>query len=58
MEDIVDTAVRALDNVIDLNFYPLPYAKITNRRYRSIGLGSAVTTICWQTPYPLGERNI
>lgn len=39
MEDIVDTAVRALDNVIDLNFYPLPYAKITNRRYRSIGLG-------------------
>lgn len=39
MEDIVATAVRALDNVIDLNFYPLPYAKITNRRYRSIGLG-------------------
>ena len=39
MEDVVATAVRALDNVIDLNFYPLPYAKITNRRYRSIGLG-------------------
>lgn len=35
----VATVVRALDNVIDLNFYPLPYAKITNRRYRSIGLG-------------------
>ena len=35
---MVGTAVRALDNVIDLNFYPLPYAKITNRRYRSIGL--------------------
>ena len=31
--------VRALDNVIDLNFYPLSYAKITNQRYRSIGLG-------------------
>ena len=31
--------VRALDNVIDLNFYPLPYARVTNRRYRSIGLG-------------------
>ncbi len=31
--------MRALDNVIDLNFYPLPYAKLTNRRYRSIGLG-------------------
>jgi ribonucleoside-diphosphate reductase alpha chain len=25
--------------VIDLNFYALPYAKVTNRRYRSIGLG-------------------
>ena len=35
----VETAVRALDNVIDLNFYALPYAKITNRRYRSVGLG-------------------
>ena len=39
MEDVVATAVRALDNVIDLNFYPLAYAQITNRRYRSIGLG-------------------
>ncbi len=35
----VQTAVRALDNVIDLNFYALPYAKVTNRRYRSVGLG-------------------
>lgn len=39
MEEVVEAAVRALDNVIDLNFYPLPYAQITNRRYRSIGLG-------------------
>lgn len=36
---IVEAAVRALDNVIDLNFYALPYAKITNHRYRSVGLG-------------------
>lgn len=39
MNQVVSTAVRALDNVIDLNFYPLPYAKLTNRKYRSIGLG-------------------
>lgn len=39
VEKIVECAVRALDNVIDLNFYPLAYAKVTNRRYRSIGLG-------------------
>ena len=39
MGRVIETAVRALDNVIDLNFYALPYARITNRRYRSIGLG-------------------
>ena len=39
MNEIVATVVRALDNVIDLNFYPVPYAQITNHRYRSIGLG-------------------
>lgn len=39
VEDIVASAVRALDNVIDLNFYPVPYARVTNRRYRSLGLG-------------------
>ena len=39
LEYIVESAVRALDNVIDLNFYPVPYAKITNERYRAIGLG-------------------
>lgn len=32
-------AVRALDNVIDLNFFPVPYAKINNKKYRPIGLG-------------------
>ena len=39
MKDIVGTAVRALDNVIDLNFYPVPYAQLTNQKYRGIGLG-------------------
>lgn len=39
IREVVCTAVRALDNVIDLNFYPIPYAEITNRNYRAIGLG-------------------
>lgn len=39
LKEIVAAAVRALDNVIDLNRYPLPYAEITSRRYRGIGLG-------------------
>ncbi|HIU21575.1 MAG TPA: ribonucleoside-diphosphate reductase subunit alpha [Candidatus Limadaptatus stercorigallinarum] len=39
IRSIVRTVVRALDNVIDLNFYPVEYAKINNRKYRPIGLG-------------------
>ncbi|MBF1124910.1 MAG: ribonucleoside-diphosphate reductase subunit alpha, partial [Solobacterium sp.] len=39
IEEVTATVVRALDNVIDLNFYPLPNAKVTNHKYRSIGLG-------------------
>ncbi len=39
VDEITRSAVRALDNVIDLNFYPLPYAEITNQANRPIGLG-------------------
>ena len=39
IEKTAETAVRVLDNVIDLNFYPLEYARLTNQKYRSIGLG-------------------
>lgn len=37
--ELTRSVVRALDNVIDLNFFPVPYAKINNERYRPIGLG-------------------
>ena len=39
LERITGHVVRALDNVIDLNFFPVPYAKVNNLRYRPIGLG-------------------
>jgi ribonucleoside-diphosphate reductase alpha chain len=39
LETITGHVVRALDNVIDLNFFPVPYAKVNNLRYRPIGLG-------------------
>ena len=32
-------AIRALDNVIDINFYPTAVAENSNRRHRPIGLG-------------------
>lgn len=39
LTQLTRSAVRALDNVIDLNFFPVPYAKLNNLRYRPVGLG-------------------
>lgn len=39
LEETVNTAVRMLDNVIDINFYPTPEAENANRRHRPVGLG-------------------
>ncbi|OQX74979.1 MAG: ribonucleoside-diphosphate reductase subunit alpha [Campylobacteraceae bacterium 4484_4] len=39
IERIMPIAIRMLDNVIDLNFYPLEKVKQTNLASRSIGLG-------------------
>ena len=39
LKSVIETAIRALDNVIDINLYPLEYAKLTTQKYRSIGLG-------------------
>ncbi|WP_195420228.1 ribonucleoside-diphosphate reductase subunit alpha [Collinsella sp. D33t1_170424_A12] len=56
LRETVRTVVRALDNVIDLNYYMLPYAEITTKRYRAIGLGVsgyhhmlAVNGIAWES---------
>jgi len=35
----IRTAMRMLDNVIDINFYPTPEAKQANMRHRPVGLG-------------------
>lgn len=39
LEETVRTAVRMLDNVIDINFYPTDEAKSANMRHRPVGLG-------------------
>lgn len=41
IEYVVETQIRAMDNVIDLNYYSVPYAEVTNKKYRSIGLGTS-----------------
>ncbi len=39
LEQTVRTAVRMLDNVIDINYYPTPEARNSNSRHRPVGLG-------------------
>ena len=39
LRETIQTAVCALDNVIDINFYPTKAAETSNRRHRPIGLG-------------------
>src|SRR5439155_4207815 len=35
----IRTAIRMLDNVVDINFYPTEEGKTSNQRHRPIGLG-------------------
>lgn len=39
LRETVRIAIRALDNVIDINFYPTDPARNANQRHRPIGLG-------------------
>ena len=39
LERTVNTAVRMLDNVIDINYYAVPQARESNLRHRPVGLG-------------------
>jgi ribonucleoside-diphosphate reductase alpha chain len=39
LRDTVRTAMRMLDNVIDINYYGVPQARRSNLRHRPVGLG-------------------
>ncbi len=39
LKQTVETAVRMLDNVIDINYYSVPAARTSNMRHRPVGLG-------------------
>ncbi len=39
LKKTVKTAVRMLDNVIDINYYSVPQARNSNMRHRPVGLG-------------------
>jgi ribonucleoside-diphosphate reductase alpha chain len=56
LERLIPIQVRMLDNVIDLNDIEVKQAKITNQKYRAIGLGTfgwhhllALKNIHWET---------
>ena len=39
IEKVIPIAMRILDNVITLNYFPIKEAEITAKKYRSVGLG-------------------
>ncbi len=39
IKEVLPILVRMLDNVIEMNFYAIPEAEYTNKRYRAIGIG-------------------
>ncbi len=39
LQETISIAIRALDNVIDINFYPTPSAQNSNSQHRPIGMG-------------------
>ena len=56
LERLIKIQVRMLDNVIDINPLPVVQAKVTNNRYRPVGLGTfgwhhllALEGIQWET---------
>ena len=40
LEEVVAHTVKSLDRVIDVTFYPVPEARVSNMRHRPIGIGA------------------
>ena len=60
LRKVVGSVVKALNKVIDINFYPIPEAERSNKRHRPIGLGVqgladvfAKLRIPWESPEAL-----
>jgi ribonucleoside-diphosphate reductase alpha subunit len=65
MRKVVKVAVRNLNQIIDINFYPTPETERSNRRHRPIGIGVqgladvfAMLGLAWETAEAadLGQR--
>lgn len=56
LERLIRIQVRMLDNVIEINTLPIKQAKLTNQKYRAIGLGTfgwhhllALKNVAWES---------
>ena len=57
MAKTIKTAVRMLDNVIDINYYSVPQARNSNFKHRPVGLGSwAFKMRLYQQRIPYGSE--
>ncbi|KFZ40482.1 ribonucleotide-diphosphate reductase subunit alpha [Thermoactinomyces sp. Gus2-1] len=61
---IIPVQMRMLDNVVDLNIYPVKQAERTNKKYRAVGLGTsgyhqylAQHQIVWESEEHLEEAD-
>lgn len=55
--EITRTAVRFLDRVIDINYYPTPQARASNRAWRPVGLGEmGLQDVFFQLGLPFDSR--
>ena len=45
LKDVTKTVTRNLNKIIDVNYYPIPEAELSNKRHRPIGIGVQVRWI-------------
>ena len=56
LKKVTAVAVKFLDRVVDLNFYPTPEAKDSNHQWRPIGLGiMGLQDVFFKMRYPFGS---
>ncbi len=57
LEQTVKTAMKYLDRVIDINFYPIPQSQTSNQRWRPVGLGvMGLQDVFFQLKYPFDSE--
>lgn len=45
LKDVTKIVTRNLNKIIDVNYYPIPEAELSNKRHRPIGIGVQVRWI-------------